>query len=414
METDLSGFILDRMPTSGSVEDVRVTNRIRILETLRKSGAMPRIKIGELANLSPATVTALTAGLIEEGALQEMKPERQPDGARGRPRTNLAFCPQAAVFIGIRVRENALYFFQSDYSGTFVGTTSKQIATRRLSRDDFGRILVSETRKFIEERGVEMSKVAEISVAVPGTIDRETGELSWSPAFVNAPIPIIKPLIDAFHVRTRISNDANMVARALHFRNPERYKDNFMVLTFGRGVGSGMFMKNELYGGATGMAGEFGHTIHVPGGAACRCGRFGCLEAYLADYGLDRMSMPDGLLRLAEPQGIAQRVGQLEADARAGVKRAQAVFDTAGEALGIAVGRMVAMLSPDLIVLSGSGVKRFDLMQKSFDQSYAANLAAPLRKATEIEILNKTADLVTVGLIESALRRHDRFIAMEG
>lgn len=414
METDFSEFELDRLPSSGSVEDVRIANRVRILETLREHGAMPRIEIGERAGLSPATVTALTAGLIGEGALKELTPERQPDGARGRPRTALSFEADAATIIGVRVRENSLHFYQSDYCGTISGAKSRSVMTRRLGREDFGRILVSETGKFIAEEGIDPEKIGEIAVAVPGVIDRANGELAWSPSFVNAPLPVMRPLGEAFQTRTRISNDANMIARALHYKEPRKYRDNFLVLTFGRGVGSGVFIKNALYGGATGMAGEFGHTIHVPGGAACRCGRFGCLEAYVADYGIDRMASPDGLTRLADPMGVPERVEKLERDARAGVKRAQQVFDEAGEALGMGVGRAVALLSPDRIVLTGSGVKRFDLLQRAFQRGYTSNLAAPLRKATEIEILDKKEDLVTIGLIESALRRQDRFIAMQG
>ncbi len=87
---------------------------------------------------------------------------------------------------------------------------------------------------------------------------------------------------------TTVENDCNMIAVALRWHKPERYRDDFIAILLSHGIGMGMVLKGELFTGTQSSGGEFGHMIHRPDGALCRCGRRGCVEAYAGNYAIWR------------------------------------------------------------------------------------------------------------------------------
>ena len=77
--------------------------------------------------------------------------------------------------------------------------------------------------------------------------------------------------------------------------DPERYRNDFIAILLSHGIGMGMVLRGELFTGTQSSGGEFGHMIHRPGGALCRCGRRGCIEAYAGNYAIWRnaQGMPE-------------------------------------------------------------------------------------------------------------------------
>ena len=93
-----------------------------------------------------------------------------------------------------------------------------------------------------------------------------------------------------------------MIALALRSRDPERYRNDFIAILLSHGIGMGMVLRGELFTGTQSSGGEFGHMIHRPGGALCRCGRRGCIEAYAGNYAIWRNAkgMPEDSLPVAD------------------------------------------------------------------------------------------------------------------
>src|SRR5690606_10640563 len=91
-----------------------------------------------------------------------------------------------------------------------------------------------------------------------------------------------------FDVPVAVANDCKLIARALHASEPDYFGDSFAAVLLSHGIGMGLFVNGNLVGGIGSSATEFGHMTFQPGGARCRCGRRGCIEAYAGDYGIWR------------------------------------------------------------------------------------------------------------------------------
>lgn len=363
-------------------DQVRRQNRGVILQTLRREGPLARIELGERTSLSPATVTAITSDLIEEGLLRDRVTEdNKPTGGRGRPRTLLALDPDAADILGVKISLGKAELILTDFSGERVADETLSIDTMAATRTDVATILIDAITTFLDRNGIARARLAEILVASQGVVDTRSGTIAWSPAFSVRDIPLLQPLQTAFGVDCSIANDANMVAEALHDADPERYSDTFAVVFIDYGVGMGLFLDNQVYTGVTGAAAEFGHANHMPGGPLCRCGRNGCLEAFLGDYALARTArgLPDG----QDPWTIdvgPNEIADLVARAESGDEAARKVFFEAGRALGYGIARLVAIIDPGHIALTGTGMRAFEHMRVGMNTGLEEALVADLRR----------------------------------
>jgi hypothetical protein len=276
---------------------VRRQNRALVLSTLRRLSPIARVELGTTTQLSPATITSITADLMAEG-LVETVPEPdadvmrragpQPAAARGRPRTHLRLRAGAAHVLGIKLSINSAKLMLSDFGGGGVAERAYSLRTLEGTRESLPATLIELVRGFLSEHGVAPERLAEIGIASQGFVDVHRGVVVWSPAFSVRDVPLVRPMADAFGVPCFISNDANMVAEALNWADPARYGGTFAVIFVDYGVGMGLFTDGKLFFGADGSAAEIGHMNYMPGGPLCRCGRRGCLEAYAADYAIIR------------------------------------------------------------------------------------------------------------------------------
>ncbi|AXS40952.1 ROK family transcriptional regulator [Breoghania sp. L-A4] len=391
-------------------DQVRRQNRSVILQTLRREGPLARIELGERTHLSPATVTAITSDLIDEGLLREAaSDDERPASGRGRPRTLLALDPSAAVLLGVKISLGKIELILTDFSGHRVASETHAVETYTATRGGVSETLIAAITRFLQRLTVAPSRLAEILVASQGVVDTRSGSIVWSPAFKVRDIPLLEPLRHAFGINCSLANDANMIAEALHDADPARYSGTFAVVFIDYGVGMGMFFDNRVYTGETGAAGEFGHTNHVPGGPLCRCGRRGCLEAFLGDYALVRMAR--GLPDAHDPWQIdfeAEDIAALVARADTGDAEARAVFFKAGHALGYGVARLVATIDPGHIALTGAGMRAFAHMREGLDAGLEEALVADLRRNVTIDPHPWNEDLIAAGMIAGALARLDR------
>ena len=126
------------------------------------------------------------------------------------------------------------------------------------------------------------------------------------------------------HDGERLQHDRGGAAMA----RPERYRDDFIAILLSHGIGMGLVLKGELFTGTHSSGGEFGHMIHRPDGALCRCGRRGCVEAYAGNYAIWRSAR-----RMSEDAEPVADVG--DADMR-GARRTARATATARSAKPIA------------------------------------------------------------------------------
>jgi len=194
-----------------------------------------------------------------------------------------------------------------------------------------------------------------------------------------------------------LSNDANAAAYGEMVYGGAKDLDNFIMFTLGTGVGSGIVLDGKLVHGSTGAAGELGHSILIPNGRQCTCGRRGCLETYTSARGIVQTYFE--LKGTPVTAGIdSKAIGDL---ANQGDPIALKTWETVADQLGLAMANSVTFSAPQAIFLMGGPTKVGDPLlkplQKAFDK-YLLNIFAgscQIRmsqlKANEVAILGAAA-----------------------
>jgi len=174
----------------------------------------------------------------------------------------------------------------------------------------------------------------------------------------------------------------------------------------GAGVGMGLILGGQLYDGSTGAAAEFGHSKFQLDGPLCMCGKRGCIESYVSDYALHR----DARTMIDLPARNAQHPSEEEMQAICdladdGDSRALTLFEQAGRVLGYGLGNLIALISPDLVLVTGPGVRAYRYLDNGIRQGLADSVVDTLLTHTRIEPLPWEEDLAFRGVVGQVLDR---------
>ena len=196
-------------------------------------------------------------------------------------------------------------------------------------------------------------------------------------------IPLAKLFSERLNVKTVLTNDANAAAIGeMMFGGAKGMKD-FIFITLGTGLGSGIVANGEIILGHDSFAGEIGHVIMFPDGRECGCGRKGCLETYCSATGIKR-TYSDLLMSHHDKANLPAGQADLQArvaDAKyiydkaiTGDKDAIKAFNQTGDILGLALANSVAYTSPEAIFLFGGLAMAGDFIFKPTVESFERNL----------------------------------------
>jgi glucokinase len=208
-----------------------------------------------------------------------------------------------------------------------------------------------------------------------------TGTIDYAPNLKwKGVIPLAKLVSEKFKMPAKLTNDANAAAVGEMMYGAARGMKDFIMITLGTGVGSGIFANGELILGHDGFAGELGHTIVVPGGRVHpNTGAMGSLEAYASATGVT-ITAKEYLLGTDEPSVLRDTdIDLLESKivfdaAVAGDSLAQKVFKSTGDILGMALANFVMFSSPQAIILFGGLTKAGDILMSPIKESMERNL----------------------------------------
>jgi len=206
------------------------------------------------------------------------------------------------------------------------------------------------------ELGYERGRTIGVGVAGCVTLDGVVCGSPNLPALAGSAVE--RDLGDAIGGRVVADNDAHCHALAEAWIGSAARTGNFLLLTLGSGIGSGLVVEGKVYRGATGYGCELGHMIFRPGGRRCGCGNQGCLEAYVSEVAL-ASRIPDehpALGRRVEALVRERSIGHAHALfelAEAGEKEAASLADTLAGELGIAIGSAVNVFDVELVVIGG-------------------------------------------------------------
>ncbi|MEO9482041.1 MAG: ROK family protein [Ekhidna sp.] len=168
-------------------------------------------------------------------------------------------------------------------------------------------------------------------------------------------------------VKAVLTNDANAAAIGEKQFGVAKDMNDFILITLGTGLGSGIVAGGKVIYGHDGFAGELGHSIVVPGGRDCTCGRKGCLEAYVSIRGLLETYHAFEVGTVNTPQEIAMK-------AEAGEQAAIETFMKTGAWLGLKLADAAAYTSPEAIIFFGGIAQASDLFFPSLKETLEANV----------------------------------------
>lgn len=207
-----------------------------------------------------------------------------------------------------------------------------------------------------------------------------TGTIEFAPNLAWAHTEIV-PLAQMFSgqlgVPVKLTNDANAAAMGEMAYGAARGMKNFIVITLGTGVGSGIVINGQVLYGCDGFAGELGHVImdRTPNGRPCGCGRTGCLEAYCSATGVARTAR-EILATTDRPSLLrdkpAEQLESLDVSIAAGKgdEVANEIFEFTGKMLGEACADFAAFSSPEAFIFFGGLCKAGDLIMKPIEKAY--------------------------------------------
>lgn len=215
-------------------------------------------------------------------------------------------------------------------------------------------------------------------------------------AIVDAPnlewkgiLPLCKEISKLMGVPSVVTNDANAAALGEMLFGAAKDMKDFIVITLGTGLGSGIIVNGKLVVGHDGFAGELGHTVAIPNGRQCGCGKKGCLEAYASATGIRRTvfsllaenNNPSELRAISFEKLSAKTITDA---ALKGDPIAREAFEYTGKILGIRLADAVATLSPEAIFFFGGLAKAGDLILEPTKRHMEENLFPIFRNKVKL------------------------------
>ena len=263
--------------------------------------------------------------------------------------------------------------------------------------------IYTELSKLIEAAG-GIDKIKGIGVGAPNG-NYYTGNIEFAP---NLPwkgiIPFANLMADKFGIPSALTNDANAAAVGEMTYGAARGMKNFIMITLGTGVGSGIVIDGKVVYGHDGFAGELGHVTAIRNnGRLCGCGKTGCLETYASATGVARSareilesSTKDSLLRNIPIDSITSK--DVFDAAIEGDEVAKEIFNFTGKILGECLADFVAFSAPEAIVLFGGLTKSGDLILDPIKEHMEKNLLPIWRGKVKVLFSElKEADAAVLG-----------------
>ena len=389
-------------------DDVRRANLRSVVGTLRASGPLSRTDIVARTRLSPATVSTLMAQLTTDGVAVPVVPERSPAQhmRRGRPQVVMALNENIGCVVAVGLSYHTLTLALLDYGGEVKAFHVETIATAALSADALLSVIGDRIDHVLAGTDCAFGPLLRIAVGVQGITDVHQRSMLWGP-ITGAMLPIADALEKRFDVDVTVRNDCDFMALALSARAENPLGADFFVVTLSRGIGMSIVRDGRVLSGFRSSAAEFGHMIHAEGGAACRCGQHGCIEAYAGDYAIVRAALgrptdklPDESTDAEERHRVLQQALEKDGPARD-------AYLQAARAIGYGLHSVFALFDRLPVAFVGPGAAAAPIMEPVIRTIVAQSHLPRETAQTVFEWLTPERSLVVDGGALEALMHAD-------
>jgi glucokinase len=217
----------------------------------------------------------------------------------------------------------------------------------------------------INETGASRKDFIGIGVGAPGPLDREKGIVVVAPNLGWRDFPLAERIMTRLKLPVTLDNDANCATVGEWWLGAARGGRNVVGITIGTGIGGGLIIEGQLYHGSSDVAGEIGHTTIDVNGRVCKCGNYGCLEAYasgpaIATRAREVLVREDTASML--PSMVEGNLERITAEtvydaAKKGDGLANEIVRDTARYLGAGIANLLNVINPDIVVVAG-GVTR--------------------------------------------------------
>jgi predicted NBD/HSP70 family sugar kinase len=343
-----------------------------------------RAQIARINKLSQAAVTGITTELIHEKLIFEKKVGTS--SASGRKPILLALNPNAPPVIGVKLANDLITVAITNIDTEVIDTTLVPVPQKAKTAEQVADLISETIYNRLKKNNINPESVLGMGLGMAGMIDTQKGLCLFSPFLGWQNVPFRALLEERLHIPTYIENNVKTLTMAEKWFGSGKGVDHFLLITIGKGVGMCMVFNGNIFRGARGYGGEFGHITIDPKGRRCDCGKKGCLETFIADKYLlaqtkkiikQTEKWPDDKLRELDIETVTQMAIKEH-------KKLVPIFEVAGDYLGRGITTLINILEPELILITGEGVRAKDLLLK------------PMKEAIEKYSFNNMAEHIKI------------------
>jgi glucokinase-like ROK family protein len=320
--------------------------------------------------LTRAAVSLIMNDLLESGVVQEAESRSAPSG---RPPVILEINPKAGLVGAIDMGATHMSIALADFTARIIHEAEFPFDIKNGPQ-----ICLAEANKnllnLLASQNISLSELTAVGVGVPGPVITDAGMVVSPPIMPGWDrYPIREALEKLFGCPVTLNNDAELGALGEWAYGAGRGEKNVAYIKVGSGVGAGLILNQQIYGGTTGAAGEIGHLTIDENGPLCSCGNRGCLEAFAGGNAIAKQGqllVKSGKRTLLSELPLEKITAHEVAEAaRRGDLHAQEILRRAGTFIGIAIAGLINLFNPSIVIIGGGVAQIGDILTTPIRQA---------------------------------------------
>jgi predicted NBD/HSP70 family sugar kinase len=360
-------------------EFMRAINRFHVMDAIRRHGPIARVEICERTELSPTTVSAITAALLDDGLIVTRQMGTVRDAGRGRPRVLLELNPDAARVVGVKIAPTRIVHVVTNFQGDVLADLTQPVRVDRQPAEVIADLVEDGVRRCVADAGLTLDRVESLCVALPGVVEHATGIVRHSPILKESDVPLSRALFERLGLSTLIESDANAITIGEHWFRLCRDLDDFVVVTAEHSLGLGVMHGGEFFRGAKGISFNLGDLAMAANGKTV---------SRLADQATEPaiLSPVAGDAKFREAIRLGRATPLAAELIAAGDNALTASARRAGEVLGLAIANLITLFAPPRVVLVGSTLALGEPLMTALRSALDRTLPAWLGDVSEIAL----------------------------
>ena len=344
--------------------NVKSFNKHAALDLIRFSGTgLSRTELAVRMGLTKAAVSLIVKELLESVVVQEAESRSVPSG---RPPIVLEVNPDCGLVGAIDMGATHMSIALADFTARIHQESDFPFDIKDGPEECLARANQN-MQTMLEKHGLSVASLSAIGIGVPGPVITEAGMVVAPPIMPGWDrYPIRASLEKMWGHPVTLNNDAELGALGEWAYGAGRGEKNIAYIKVGSGVGAGLILNKQIYGGTMGAAGEIGHLTIDENGPLCNCGNRGCLEAFAGGHAIARqgqaLAKSGKRTLLSDIPHEKINAYEVAEAARRGDLHAQEILRRAGTYIGIAIAGLINLFNPSVVIIGGGVAQVGDIL----------------------------------------------------